>query len=75
MFTTFFLLLWNRFIQVLHHTCVLVRLGLLKVLNDCIGFAGPLAWLLNKLFRFLQQGSGHLDGYVLAMSLGLTEAY
>ena len=52
-----------------------VRLGLLKVLNDCIGFAGPLAWLLNKLFRFLQQGSGHLDGYVLAMSLGLTEAY
>ncbi|XP_050286789.1 ABC transporter C family member 13 isoform X1 [Quercus robur] len=47
-----------------------VRLGLLKVLNDCIGFAGPL--LLNKLIRFLQQGSGHLDGYVLAMSLGLT---
>lgn len=37
-----------------------VRLGLLKVLNDCIGFAGPL--LLNKLIRFLQQGfaaNGH----------------
>jgi hypothetical protein len=30
------------------------------VLNDCIGFAGPL--LLNKLIRFLQQGfaaNGH----------------
>ncbi|KAF5466867.1 hypothetical protein F2P56_016750 [Juglans regia] len=47
-----------------------VRLGFLKVLNDCIGFAGPL--LLNKLIRFLQQGSGNLDGYVLAISLGLT---
>ncbi|XP_057968870.1 ABC transporter C family member 13 isoform X3 [Malania oleifera] len=45
-------------------------LGLLKVLNDCIGFAGPL--LLNKLIRFLQKGSWHLDGYVLAISLGLT---
>ena len=43
------------------------------MLNDCIGFAGPLALLLNKLFRFLQQGSGHLDGYVHAMSLGVTE--
>ncbi|XP_028766439.1 ABC transporter C family member 13 isoform X2 [Neltuma alba] len=30
-----------------------LRLGLLKVVNDCIGFAGPL--LLNKLIRFLQQ--------------------
>ncbi|KAL2936590.1 ABC transporter C family member 13 [Bienertia sinuspersici] len=30
------------------------RLGLLKVFNDCIGFAGPL--LLNKLIQFLQQG-------------------
>ncbi|KAE7997228.1 hypothetical protein FH972_001878 [Carpinus fangiana] len=50
-----------------------VRLGLLKVLNDCIGFAGPL--LLNKLIRFLQQGSGHLDGYVLAISLGLTSVF
>ncbi|KAL4281559.1 hypothetical protein GQ457_03G042490 [Hibiscus cannabinus] len=46
-----------------------LRLGLLKVFNDFIGFAGPL--LLNKLIRFLQQGSGSLDGYVLAMSLGL----
>ncbi|GAV71444.1 ABC_tran domain-containing protein/ABC_membrane domain-containing protein [Cephalotus follicularis] len=47
-----------------------LRLGFLKVLNDCIGFAGPL--LLNKLIRFLQQGSGHVDGFVLAISLGLT---
>ncbi|TYH70627.1 hypothetical protein ES332_D05G129300v1 [Gossypium tomentosum] len=46
-----------------------LRLGLLKVFNDFIGFAGPL--LLNKLIRFLQQGSGNLDGYVLAISLGL----
>ncbi|KAM7471627.1 hypothetical protein LguiA_009810 [Lonicera macranthoides] len=46
------------------------RLGLLKVLNDCIGFAGPL--LLNKLIRFLQQGSKNFDGYILAVSLGLT---
>ncbi|XP_058004711.1 ABC transporter C family member 13 isoform X3 [Hevea brasiliensis] len=45
-------------------------IGLLKVLNDCIGFAGPL--LLNKLIRFLQQGSAHWTGYVLALSLGLT---
>ncbi|KAA3461288.1 ABC transporter C family member 13 isoform X3 [Gossypium australe] len=37
--------------------------------NDFIGFAGPL--LLNKLIRFLQQGSGNLDGYVLTISLGL----
>ncbi|KAL3633123.1 ABC transporter C member 13 [Castilleja foliolosa] len=43
-------------------------LGLLKVLNDCLGFAGPL--LLNKLIRFLQQGSRNVDGYVLAISLG-----
>ncbi|XP_028766437.1 ABC transporter C family member 13 isoform X1 [Neltuma alba] len=47
-----------------------LRLGLLKVVNDCIGFAGPL--LLNKLIRFLQQGSESLDGYLLAISLGLT---
>nr|AIU41639.1 ABC transporter family protein [Hevea brasiliensis] len=45
-------------------------IGLLKLLNDCIGFAGPL--LLNKLIRFLQQGSAHWTGYVLALSLGLT---
>ncbi|GFP93552.1 ABC transporter c family member 13 [Phtheirospermum japonicum] len=44
-------------------------LGLLKVLNDCLGFAGPL--LLNKLIRFLQQGARNVDGYVLAISLGL----
>ncbi|KAH9667477.1 multidrug resistance-associated protein 11 [Citrus sinensis] len=47
-----------------------ICLGLLKVVNDSIGFAGPL--LLNKLIKFLQQGSGHLDGYVLAIALGLT---
>ncbi|KAJ6388092.1 hypothetical protein OIU77_026625 [Salix suchowensis] len=45
-------------------------LGLLKVFNDCIGFAGPL--LLNKLIRFLQQDSMGWDGYLLALSLGLT---
>ncbi|KAJ4718638.1 ABC transporter family protein [Melia azedarach] len=47
-----------------------ICLGLLKVFNDCIGFTAPL--LLNKLIKFLQQGSGNLDGYVLAVSLGLT---
>uniref|UniRef100_A0A2P2M4K3 ABC-type xenobiotic transporter n=3 Tax=Rhizophora mucronata TaxID=61149 RepID=A0A2P2M4K3_RHIMU len=47
-----------------------LRLGLLKVVNDCIGFAGPL--LLNKLIQFLQQGSVHWYGYLLALSLGLT---
>ncbi|XP_021866255.1 ABC transporter C family member 13 isoform X2 [Spinacia oleracea] len=46
-----------------------LRLGVLKVFNDCIGFAGPL--LLNKLIQFLQQGSGGVDGYLLAVSLGL----
>ncbi|GJZ67089.1 ABC transporter C family member 13 isoform X1 [Tanacetum coccineum] len=45
-------------------------LGLLKVLNDCLGFAGPL--LLNMLIKYLQQGSGNFDGYLLAISLGLT---
>ncbi|KAK4488885.1 hypothetical protein RD792_004675 [Penstemon davidsonii] len=45
------------------------QIGLLKVVNDCLSFAGPL--LLNKLIRFLQQGSGNVDGYVLATSLGL----
>ncbi|KAL8456965.1 hypothetical protein ACS0TY_034986 [Phlomoides rotata] len=44
-------------------------IGLLKMVNDCLGFAGPL--LLNKLIRFLQQGSRNVDGYVLAISLGL----
>ncbi|KAK7325305.1 hypothetical protein VNO77_29465 [Canavalia gladiata] len=47
-----------------------LRLGFLKVINDCIGFAGPL--LLNKLIQFLQKGSVNLDGYLLALSLGLT---
>ncbi|KAK7270617.1 hypothetical protein RJT34_25919 [Clitoria ternatea] len=46
-----------------------LRLGLLKVINDSIGFAGPL--LLNKLIQFLQQDSMNLDGYILALSLGL----
>ncbi|PON77820.1 ATP-binding cassette containing protein [Parasponia andersonii] len=50
-----------------------ICLGLLKVLNDCVGFTGPL--LLNKLIKFLQQGSGQLDGYVLAISLGLTSIF
>ncbi|KAG9131178.1 hypothetical protein Leryth_006037 [Lithospermum erythrorhizon] len=46
------------------------RLGLLKVLNDCLGFLGPL--ILNKLIRFLQEGSTSFDGYILALSLGIT---
>ncbi|EEC80143.1 hypothetical protein OsI_21937 [Oryza sativa Indica Group] len=46
------------------------RLGLLKVINDSIGFVSPL--LLNKFIKFLQQGSGGADGYILAISLGLT---
>ncbi|XP_047963792.1 ABC transporter C family member 13 [Salvia hispanica] len=44
-------------------------IGVLKVLNDCLGFAGPL--LLNMLIRFLQKGARTVDGYVLAISLGL----
>ncbi|KAF8698000.1 hypothetical protein HU200_035504 [Digitaria exilis] len=47
-----------------------LRLGLLKVLNDSINFISPL--LLNKFIRFLQQGSGGMNGYILAISLGLT---
>uniref|UniRef100_A0A1D1XUS0 ABC-type xenobiotic transporter n=1 Tax=Anthurium amnicola TaxID=1678845 RepID=A0A1D1XUS0_9ARAE len=47
-----------------------LRLGALKILNDTVGFVGPL--LLNRLIRFLQQGSGHRDGYILAVALGLT---
>ncbi|XP_050381430.1 ABC transporter C family member 13 isoform X2 [Argentina anserina] len=50
-----------------------VHLGLVKVLNDSVGFAGPL--LLNKLIRFLQQGSQNFDGYVLAVSLGLISIF
>ncbi|CAI9113865.1 OLC1v1014556C1 [Oldenlandia corymbosa var. corymbosa] len=45
------------------------RLGLLKVINDCLGFVGPV--LLNKLIRFLQQGTGHYEGYIFAVFLGL----
>ncbi|XP_020530905.1 ABC transporter C family member 13 isoform X3 [Amborella trichopoda] len=45
-------------------------LGLLKVVNDCLGFAGPL--LLNKLIGFLQKGSEQWDGYSLSLCLGLT---
>nr|QIT08316.1 putative ABC transporter C family member 13 [Siraitia grosvenorii] len=48
-------------------------LGLLKVLNDCISFVGPM--LLNRLIHFLQQGSRTSDGYVLAISLGLTSIF
>ncbi|KAL6606766.1 hypothetical protein ACP70R_042419 [Stipagrostis hirtigluma subsp. patula] len=47
-----------------------LRLGLLKVINDSISFVSPL--LLNKFIRFLQQGSGGMDGYILSISLGLT---
>ncbi|XP_017229484.1 ABC transporter C family member 13 isoform X1 [Daucus carota subsp. sativus] len=47
-----------------------ISLGLLKILNDCLGFGGPL--LLNKLIRFLQEGGENFDGYIFAISLGLT---
>ncbi|TVU12290.1 hypothetical protein EJB05_45926, partial [Eragrostis curvula] len=47
-----------------------LRLGLLKVINDSISFISPL--LLNKFIKFLQQGSDGMDGYVLAICLGLT---
>ncbi|KAG7036545.1 ABC transporter C family member 13 [Cucurbita argyrosperma subsp. argyrosperma] len=50
-----------------------VSLGLLKVLNDCLSFVGPM--LLNRLIRFLQQGSRTSDGYFLAISLGLTSIF
>ncbi|KAG8093777.1 hypothetical protein GUJ93_ZPchr0012g19449 [Zizania palustris] len=47
-----------------------LRLGLLKVINDSLGFVSPL--LLNKFIKFLQKGSSGMDGYILAISLGLT---
>ncbi|CAN1224126.1 ABC transporter C family member 13 [Linum perenne] len=47
-----------------------LKLGLLKVINDGLGFVGPL--LLNKLIHFLQEGSQHWDGLLLALFLGLT---
>uniref|UniRef100_A0A7N0ZU15 ABC-type xenobiotic transporter n=2 Tax=Kalanchoe fedtschenkoi TaxID=63787 RepID=A0A7N0ZU15_KALFE len=45
-----------------------IQLGVLKLLNDSIGFVGPL--LLNKLIRFLQQGSHGSNGFIVAMGLG-----
>ncbi|PNT76346.1 hypothetical protein BRADI_1g47277v3 [Brachypodium distachyon] len=47
-----------------------LRLGLLKVINDSISFVSPL--LLNKFIRLIQQGSVGMDGYIIAISLGLT---
>uniref|UniRef100_J3MBW1 MRP-like ABC transporter n=2 Tax=Oryza brachyantha TaxID=4533 RepID=J3MBW1_ORYBR len=47
-----------------------LRLGLLKMINDSMGFVSPL--LLNKFIKFLQQGSSSADGYILAIFLGLT---
>ncbi|OAY65185.1 ABC transporter C family member 13 [Ananas comosus] len=49
------------------------RLGLLKVINDAIGFVGPL--LLNRLISFLQQGSSNIEGYILAFALGFTSLF
>ncbi|ANM61736.1 multidrug resistance-associated protein 11 [Arabidopsis thaliana] len=49
------------------------RLGLLKVFNDCIGFAGPL--LLNRLIKYLEKGSGSSVGYTLAISLGFISIF
>ncbi|XP_020887120.1 ABC transporter C family member 13 isoform X3 [Arabidopsis lyrata subsp. lyrata] len=49
------------------------RLGLLKVFNDCIGFAGPL--FLNRLIKYLEKGSGSSVGYTLAISLGLISIF
>lgn len=46
-------------------------IGILKVLNDGLGFMGPL--LLNTLIRILQQdiGNGHPYGYYCAVGLGV----
>ncbi|RWW24877.1 hypothetical protein GW17_00010811 [Ensete ventricosum] len=38
-----------------------LRLGLLKALNDGVGFIGPL--ILNRLIRFLQQGEEPYHAY------------
>ncbi|KAL0903582.1 hypothetical protein M5K25_027971 [Dendrobium thyrsiflorum] len=50
-----------------------LRLGLLKMVNDGIGFLSPL--ILNKLIQFLQKGSDPIHGYILAFSLGLTSIF
>ncbi|KAF3326222.1 ABC transporter C family member 13 [Carex littledalei] len=50
-----------------------LRLGLLKVVNDSVGFVGPM--ILNKFIKCLQQGSGNVDGYVLAIMLGVTSVF
>ncbi|XP_010488818.1 PREDICTED: ABC transporter C family member 13-like [Camelina sativa] len=50
-----------------------LRLGLLKVFNDCIGFAGPL--FLNRLIKYLEKGSESSVGYTLAISLGLASIF
>lgn len=47
-----------------------LRLGILKVINDSISFVSPL--LLNKFIRLIQEGSVGMDGYIIAISLGLT---
>nr|XP_048320178.1 ABC transporter C family member 13-like isoform X1 [Ziziphus jujuba var. spinosa] len=41
------------------------RIGFLKVINDSVGFAGPL--LLNRLIRFLQQGFAATNGNLLIL--------
>lgn len=46
-----------------------LRLGILKVINDSISFVSPL--LLNKFIKLIQ-GSVGMDGYIIAISLGLT---
>lgn len=46
-----------------------LRLAFLKVFNDCLGFAGPL--LLNRLIHLLEQGSGSMEGFLFAASLGI----
>ncbi|XP_031482452.1 ABC transporter C family member 13 isoform X2 [Nymphaea colorata] len=47
-----------------------LKIGVLKVLNDSVGFLGPL--LLNKLIWYLQEGSNKLDGFAYASLLGLS---
>uniref|UniRef100_A0ACD6AEE6 Uncharacterized protein n=1 Tax=Avena sativa TaxID=4498 RepID=A0ACD6AEE6_AVESA len=49
---------------------IYLRLGMLKVINDSISFVSPL--LLNKFIKVIQQGSVGMDGYTIAISLGLT---
>lgn len=46
-------------------------IGILKLIADCAGFAGPL--LLNKLVSFIENGSEEMSyGYTYALGLFIT---